>query len=185
MGNSWRDAFMARGEDAHLDPDLKRRVEDLEEWLFGADAAWNLGGPETWEEQLLKPKDRLEQAAALKKRVGGLRDDESLHLAGTVNPWTPFQLRLLFRAWNAAWDCLASEARDEVTSRLASELRSAASEDKAALSPATGTAGPGSRLAVRACQCGLDLLERKPGGLGRKRAGGKVRSGGGKSSREE
>ena len=182
---------MARGEDDQFDLDLRRRVEDLEESLFGADAAWNLGGPETWEEQLLKPKDRLEQAAALKKRVMGLRDDESLHLAGTVNPWTPFQLRLLFRAWNAAWECLDTEAGDEITSRLSSELRSAVSEDKAMLKPATGEPGPGSRLAVRACQCGIDLLERKPGGLGRKRAGGaagsgaaKVRSGG-KSSRRE
>ena len=172
---------MAQQDD--LERDLKRRVEDLEEWLFGADAAWNLGGPETWEEQLLKPKDRLEQAAALKKRIGGLRDDESLQLAGTVNPWTPFQMRLLFRAWNAAWECLASEPRDEVTSRLASELRSAVSEDRTTLNPATGTSGPGSRLAVRACQTGLDLLERKPGGLGRRRAGGKVRSG--KAARQE
>jgi hypothetical protein len=175
---------MARHEEVddadrdRVDRDVKRRMEDLEAWLFGADAAWELGGPETWEEQLLKPKDRLEQAAALKKRVMGLRDDESLHLAGTVNPWTPFQLRLLFRAWNAAWACLASEPSDDVTSRLASELRSAVSEDRAAINPATGTAGPGSRLAVRACQCGLGLLERKPGGVGRKRGGGdKVRSG--------
>ena len=166
----------------HLDRDLKRRVEDLEAWLFGADAEWNLGGPETWEEQLLKPKDRLEQAAALKKRITGLRDDESLHLAGTVNPWTPFQMRLMYRAWNAAWDCLTREPNDAVTSRLATELRAAVGEHMSALHPATGEPGPGSRLAVRACQCGLDLLERKPGGLGRK-AGGKVRSG--KASRSE
>ena len=160
------------GNDDHDDPDLKRRVEDLEAWLFGADAAWHLGGPETWEEQLLKPKDRLEQAAALKKRVMGLRDDESLHLAGTVNPWTPFQLRLLYRAWNAAWACQTDRRdADAITSRLASELRAAVVEDKLLPPAPVAENPPGSRLAVRACQCGLGLLERRPGGVVRKRQG--------------
>jgi hypothetical protein len=153
------------------DHDLKRRVEDLEAWLFGADAEWELGGPDSWEEQLLKPKDRLEQAAALKKRIGGLKDDESLHLAGTVNPWTPFQMRLLYRAWQAAWGSFGHEADDAVSERVGAELRAAIAEDKALPPTPLAENPPGSRLAVRACQCGLDLLERRPGGIARKRRG--------------
>lgn len=160
------------------DEDLKRRVEDLASWLFGADAEWQLGGPETWEEQLLKPRERLAEAAALKKRISGLRDDESLHLAGTVNPWTPFQQRLLYRAWRAAWDCLSKPSGDPAVSRIAAELRAAVAEENAAHRPESDEPVPGSRLAVRACQCGLDLLERRRGGIIRKRSG-KARGGDG------